>query len=334
MVVFADGDRYRNAMAIASTTAPASSTAATTMTDAELTRHLERTSRTFALAIPLLEPPLARQIGLAYLLLRVADTLEDAPCWGREARHTALISLSAWLGGETWLHGARDWQDAVAASLPTADAGCLTLLARADDVRSSILAMGEPAASVILGHVRRTTLGMASFVARQDARGLLVLQNRSELQAYTYVVAGIVGELLTDLFALAMPKLADMRGAFTQDAAAFGEGLQLVNILKDAPADAREGRSYLPPTLARAEVMALAREDLSRARRYIANLAEAQASPGVVRFCALPVLLASATLDALDRGESKLSRQEVSAIVSALLASDPASVAPAVTEPV
>src|SRR6185369_795402 len=111
---------------------------------------------------------------------------------------------------------------------------------------------------------------------------------------------------LTELFALAHDGVRAVRHDLDEDAPAFGEGLQLVNILKDAPSDAREGRSYLPPGVDRAEVFALARTDLRTANEYVAILTRAGASPNVRTFCALPVRLAEATLDRLEQGVAKL----------------------------
>jgi farnesyl-diphosphate farnesyltransferase len=51
---------------------------------------LQKTSRTFALAIPLLPEPTRNQVGIAYLLFRIADTFEDAVLWSRERRLAAL----------------------------------------------------------------------------------------------------------------------------------------------------------------------------------------------------------------------------------------------------
>ena len=42
-------------------------------------RFLEEVSRTFALTIPQLPPPLYIAVGNAYLLCRIADTIEDEP---------------------------------------------------------------------------------------------------------------------------------------------------------------------------------------------------------------------------------------------------------------
>src|SRR5512138_778912 len=57
-------------------------------------RLLARTSRTFALAIPMLSTPPRREVTAAYLLFRIADTFEDATNWPRGDRLAALAALS------------------------------------------------------------------------------------------------------------------------------------------------------------------------------------------------------------------------------------------------
>ena len=276
----------------------------------ELASLLEDTSRTFALAIPLLAEPLATDVGLAYLLFRIADTLEDAPLWPRDARLAALSSFAEWVTGAP-----NDaWRANVRASPPCDDAGTRRLLERAPAVLAD--ASRRDPDGVIAAHVVRTTRGMAEFVARQDPSGGLSLRDPGDLRAYCYVVAGIVGELCTALFVLREPALLDANDALAEDAAAFGEGLQLVNIIKDAPSDAREGRFYVPRDLGRDEVIALARRDLERASAYVDTLARAGASRGVRMFCELPVRLAEATLDRLSEGGAKLTRAEVQAITA------------------
>ena len=271
------------------------------MRDEEIAHLLEKTSRTFALAIPLLEEPLRRRVGLAYLLFRIADTLEDADLWDRNQRLVALRSFEQWLGG-----GRGEWKHAPP---PTKDAACLELLDRADTVLAEV-------PDTERGHVKRTAHGMAEFVARQDERGAIQLTDLADLRAYCYVVAGIVGELLTELFGAA-PLL-------WEEGKLFGEGLQLVNILKDAPSDATQGRLYLPKDVARADVMRLAREDLAVAERYVDGLRERGAAAGTIAFCTLPQKLAVATLDALDAGKPKLTREEVAAIFASATAASSA----------
>lgn len=298
---------------------------------AELTTLLARTSRTFALTIPLLTEPRATQVGIAYLLFRIADTLEDAPRWGRDTRHAALVSFARWLEGPreesaagsrhegaevTSAPAAETWSDLALASPPSADDGCIALLARADAVLGALGPMTSNVRRTITHHVARTTRKMAEFVARQGEGGSLALTDLADLKAYCYAVAGIVGEMLTELFVLGAPELEDARDRLMALAPAFGEGLQLVNILKDAPSDAHEGRIYVPGAVAPNVVVALAREDLARACDYVRALAEAGAPADIRAFCALPVRLAEATLDRLGEGAAKLTRDEVLSIYS------------------
>jgi farnesyl-diphosphate farnesyltransferase len=156
-------------------------------------------------------------------------------------------------------------------------------------------------------------------VARVDD-GELRLRDVQDLQAYCYVVAGIVGELLTELFLRERPGLAPAAGRLRERARSFGEGLQLVNILKDSASDAVQGRIYLPDGVDRADVLALARRNLETAAEYVHTLQEAGAERGVVAFTALPVRLAHATLDRVEAAGpgSKLTRHEVYAILQSL----------------
>ncbi len=290
------------------------------LSSAEIAEHLAETSRTFALTIPLLGPPLEAQIGAAYLLFRVADTLEDAPRWGRGPREQALTSFSAWVRAPSG-PGSAAWLRACETTQPTEDAGCLALLADADRLHATVSAFPSAVREAMVRHVVRTTDGMARFVSTQGDSGELELPDIDALAAYCYVVAGIVGELLTELFVIAEPALASVERDLAADARAFGEGLQLVNILKDAGDDAREGRRYLPRSVARADVTLRARRDLETATRYVDTLRRGGASPGVLAFTGLPVALAVATLDRLDAGAAKLTRDEVGAIAAPFLAS-------------
>ncbi len=204
------------------------------------------------------------------------------------------------------------WVLAIKEAPPSTDDGCLALLARASDVLCAAEAETS-IAGALLAHTRRTALGMAEFVARQDTAGVIVLADLEDLRRYAYAVAGIVGELLTALFAANEPALAgpEVRARLDAEAVLFGEALQLVNILKDAPADAREGRAYLPRGVDRSTVVDLARSDLVHAERYVEVLAEAGGAARTVAFCELPLRLAIATLDRLDAGAAKLTREEV-----------------------
>jgi farnesyl-diphosphate farnesyltransferase len=286
---------------------------------ADLDRLLERSSRTFALSIPLLPPPTRREVSVAYLLFRIADTFEDATRWEPARRIRALSEFCALLKNP---------------SLPAVDAaahrwvtdppcdheGYLELLAETPDVFDDFLALSPAAIAEIRDRVIASAEGMAGFVGRSSPAGELRLAHVEDLRSYCYVVAGLVGEMLTALFLLDRPELSAAAAFLSARAASFGEGLQLVNILKDAGSDRTEGRSYLPEGVARADVFALARADLREASAYVLALQEAGAPRGVVGFTALPVELAWETLDRVEKHGpgSKVPRSRVARIVSRL----------------
>lgn len=283
----------------------------------DLEQLLIATSRTFALAIPLLPEPTRREVTISYLLFRVADTFEDAASWPRGLRIEALERFGRLLQEPSEIEEvSRRW----AGEVPCEQPGYRDLLASLPEVFEAFLALSPEAVRLIREHTLRTARGMAAFVGRTSDEGELRLRDVADLKAYCYIVAGIVGELLTELFLLGRPELEPAVPRLRERARAFGEGLQLVNILKDSASDATEGRRYLPDNVDRAEVVALARRDLSSAGEYVLSLQAAGTERGLVAFTALPVQLAHATLDRLESAGpgSKLTRPEVYAIVQRL----------------
>jgi farnesyl-diphosphate farnesyltransferase len=275
---------------------------------------LEKTSRTFALSIPVLPEPTRRQVMLAYLLFRIADTFEDAAHWPPARRIEALREFQGLLSGYSREDAARLASRWTAAG-PSPEPGYGELIADVPLVLEAFFALDGEAVSSMRAHVLRSAEGMAGFVER-SRDGVLALDDVADLRAYCYAVAGIVGEMLTDLFLLGREALAGIAPTLRERAAAFGEALQLVNILKDTATDVAEGRSFLPRSVARSEIFALARRDLGVAREYTLALQRAGAPRGIVEFCALPAELAWATLEKVEtRGPgAKISRIEVFAI--------------------
>jgi farnesyl-diphosphate farnesyltransferase len=297
---------------------PPDSPAAPTLAPVSVGELLERTSRTFALSIPRLPEPTRGEVAIAYLLFRIADTFEDAVGWQRERKLAALADLAALLDGEAQPAACAEVWLKPPAAIP--HAGYQQLLQATPQVLAAFAGLGEPARAAIRHHLGRTIRGMASYVERTDGAGRLVLGTLDELRDYCYVVAGIVGEMLTDLFLLDAAPLQPIAPPLRERAARFGEALQLVNILKDAGGDQREGRMYLPAEVPRTAVFALAQDDLRVAGEYVRALQEVGAPRGLVAFTALPVLLARATLAAVEAEGpgAKVSREQVSAAVAAL----------------
>ena len=286
----------------------------------ELNALLEKTSRTFALTIPMLPEPLRTEIGVAYLLFRIIDTFEDATGWPRSARVDALEAFVRLLDQPDEPRAA-----ACAAGWvkdpPVGHPGYLELLAATPRVLGWYWRLDPAARAHMRRHLERSALGMCAFVNRTDAHGVLRLASLADLRGYCFVVAGLVGEMLTELFLKSgggSHQLAAVAAELRARSVAFGEGLQLVNILKDAGADAVEGRIYLPRDVALAEVFVLARSDLRAAAEYTELLRASGAHPGLVAFNAINARLAIASLQLLrDRGlGSKLGRSQVIGIAA------------------
>jgi len=280
---------------------------------------LIKTSRTFALSIPELPQPTRREVTVAYLLFRIADTLEDATRWDAERQLAEMDRLSALLRDPTQPTAerlARDWIE----NPPLDQEAYLELLSEMPAVVDSLEEMNPEARETVRAHTQRTIEGMSAFVRRERP---LQLRDVPDLQDYCYAVAGIVGEMLTELFLLGSPGLKTIAPSLRAGAAGFGEALQLVNILKDSASDLGEGRSYLPSGVDPMLVFALARGDLEGAGEYVRGLQQAGAPRGVIAFVALPVLLAWAALDrvAAQGPGAKLTRPEVAAIARSLAAS-------------
>ena len=283
---------------------------------------LIKTSRTFALAIPLLPEPTRRAISVAYLLFRIADTFEDATTWPSSERISALTGFAALIQEPPPRAGlvaaTKKWLEVP----PCTHEGYLELLQLTPEVVAQLDAMDATTKEILIRHTVRTAEGMAGVVSRADEAGNLRLASIQELKDYCYIVAGIVGELLTDCFLHDAPHLQAIAPTLQRNMAAFGEALQLVNILKDAGDDARDGRVYLPPKVARAEVFALARKDLEQSFAYVTALQQANAPEGFLAFTALPARLAYQALTAIEqRGPgAKVPRAEVALLVEQLQA--------------
>lgn len=278
---------------------------------------LEGSSRTFALSIPYLPQPTRQEVEIAYLLFRIADTFEDSASWPRRRRIKALEVFCDLLDkprpGKIKLLALR-WTAAV----PIDHQGYQQLMAAAPAVLDAFFGLRPAARELIREHTVRTARGMMDFVDRTDDGGRLLLEDLDDLRQYCYVVAGIVGEMLTELFLLERRELQPIAVELRDRSRHFGEALQLVNILKDSAFDRTEGRSYLPSGVGRSQVFELARSDLEASAEYILALQRAGADRGVVAFNAINALLAFATLDKVETEGpgSKISRTDVFRIVA------------------
>lgn len=305
---------------------------------------LPAVSRTFALSVQLLRGELGRSVLCAYLLCRIADTLEDDGGAAPEDKAALLDEFQRCLDDPQ----AADAFPSRAAAI-AGDAAHVRLLGATDVVCVLFRSLTPEARDIVAHWVREMARGMAAFTLRHP-RGLRI-QTAEEYREYCYYVAGTVGCMLTQLWrAHGLTLSASQYDALWSRCTRFGEALQTVNILKDIAVDAaRENAIYVPEaTLAAhggsqatlldpahraasraavAEFIALAWKDLDEAFEYLLLLPRRALS--IRAFCVLPLLYAYATLRELSQSDAmlipggvvKISRGEVRSLMAAGLAS-------------
>lgn len=211
----------------------------------EMQALLRGVSRSFYLSIRLLPLGLRRPIALAYLLARAADTLADTTALPPAERARHLAAFSAAVDGRVPASGGiaalrsvlppdHDAQERLLlASLPQ----CLDWLhALAPDDREDI--------RTVLRHIVR---GQALDLERFAEATPRALANAAQLDEYTYLVAGSVGEFWTDLCVRHLAGFARAPQATMRTLGRdYGKGLQLINILRDGADDLAAGRCYFP----------------------------------------------------------------------------------------
>jgi farnesyl-diphosphate farnesyltransferase len=314
---------------------------------------LRGTSRSFYLTLRILPPAVRPQIGLAYLLARSTDTIADTELVPVESRLQALAELRDRITGAS----SSPLNLARLAPCQASEPERL-LLERIEEPLRMLDGLAEEDRRLVRGVLDTIVSGQELDLKRfgsGPAPKLAALETDAELDDYTWRVAGCVGEFWTRLCrARLFPRARVDEQSLLDDGIRFGKGLQLVNILRDIPADLSHGRCYIPRQSLTAA--GLTPEDLRSAANepkfrplYHALLDRAQeqlqagwnhtnALPrGQWRLrlaCAWPALIGAGTLARLRDGNVldstrriKITRAEVRAIVarSVLLLAWPAA---------
>lgn len=246
---------------------------------------LKRTARSFYLTLRLLPRPLRGDASLGYLLARATDTIADTSLHPAYRRAALLRSVASSIGHP----GIADFKPAEWSE------------AQGDTVECELLAslpalwtrMGErPAESrERLGRVLSHILEGQIFDLERFGPGAPPLA-AGELERYTFLVAGSVGEFWTDLCAAVAGRFSSLPTSELRSAGRrYGQGLQLVNILRDRRMDAALGRVYVREDAVASHV-ARANMMLAEAVPYCASLRS-----GRLRYATLlPALLGWRTL--------------------------------------
>jgi farnesyl-diphosphate farnesyltransferase len=232
------------------------------MPDPSLPSLLRDTSRSFYLTLRILPRAVRPQVGLAYLLARTTDTIADSDLVSLESRLNALAALrdrimgasSAPLNFFSLVPGQESEPERV-------------LLERSEETLRILAGFAEEDRRLIREVLNTIISGQELDLKRfgpPHFPNLAALETDAELDDYTWRVAGCVGEFWTRICrAHLFPRENVDDPALLRDGIRFGKGLQLVNILRDIPADLSKGRCYIPRQSLRAA--GLAPEDLRSA---------------------------------------------------------------------
>ena len=275
------------------------------------TRVLPGVSRTFALTIPQLPEQLRHVVCNTYLLCRIADTIEDEPELSTPQKQEFLARLVRVVTGhEAGEPFARELCPLLSSATLPSEQDLVANTAR-------IVRLTRQFHRVQLNAIERClsimTHGMAEF---QHAATLDGLADLAHLDRYCYFVAGIIGETLTELFCHYSDEINQRREDLFRLAVAFGQGLQMTNILKDVCNDRLVGACWLPRDIFRAtgfdlgslpsarqdprfaagilELVAVASQHLADALQFTLLIPAREA--GIRRFCLWALGMAVLTL--------------------------------------
>jgi len=215
---------------------------------------LRDVSRSFYLTLRVLPAALRPQISLAYLLARATDTIADTQALPAKERIRMLQHLRTGFA----LRNPSQTQSIVLDVAQMADRAaahqvsppeklllqrldrCISLLSSLTDADQGRI--GDLLDVIVAGQI----FDLMRFPG-QSADDLAALEADDELDWYTYMVAGCVGDFWTRMCMAHIPSAEEWNvKQMTDWGTRFGQGLQLVNILRDIPRDLRLGRCYLP----------------------------------------------------------------------------------------
>jgi farnesyl-diphosphate farnesyltransferase len=296
-------------------------------------RILPHVSRTFALTIPQLPAALRLGVTNAYLLCRIADTIEDEPALSPPETLAFMERFMAVVDG-------RGDPEELARALEArlSDRTLLTereLVSNMRRVISVTAALSDKQRAAIHRCVELMCYGMPRFQSTSSLRGLPRL---TDLDDYCYYVAGVVGDMLTELFCEYSPEIASHRAALQSLSVSFAQGLQMTNILKDIWEDRSRGACWLPQDVfsrhgvdlaqlaaiphdprfgaGLRELVAIAHGHLKNALEYTLLIPGKEA--GIRRFCLWAIGLAVLTLQRINQNleftagvQVKISRKAV-----------------------
>lgn len=193
-------------------------------------------SRTFALSIEVLPNELRKSIGIAYLMFRISDGIEDHAGMSVERKVALLDRWAAVLEGKE----APSTLVSATTDLDSTDPEN-HIIQQTQQVLDWLHTLPPAEQEPIVQHVYDTTVGMA----RWQQHGPYVA-DEADLDDYMHEVAGRVGYLVTDLFALHSPAIAEKRDYLMPLSRECGLALQTVNVIRGMRKDYERGWVFTP----------------------------------------------------------------------------------------
>lgn len=256
---------------------------------------LEKVSRSFAMVIQQLPPDLKDAICVFYLVLRGLDTIEDDMTLEENEKDRLLRHFyrSCYLPDFN-LHGIGDTED------------YRHLLQHFDKVTRTFLTLKEEYKEIIADICFRMGNGMADCSSYP-------IKTTQDYDIYCHYVAGLVGQGLSELFSASGYENEDL-AAEMNIANSMGLFLQKTNITRDFLEDFDAGRFFIPNEIwekhhtelsffktqpkstASLSGLNCMVEDALRHFPDCISYMEKLENPQVFRFCAIPQLMALATL--------------------------------------
>jgi farnesyl-diphosphate farnesyltransferase len=207
---------------------------------------LKGVSRSFYLSLRFLPGPMRIPAGIAYLLARASDTIADSAAIPAAERMAFLDLHARQVAGHA---EAVPWPQRLIEGTP--DPKEKRLLESHIRILEALRGM-DPVSLALIREVLATIIGGQKLdlerFGNASLQHIIALPDDAALDDYTWRVAGCVGEFWTKLgFATLGEGFSKApRDEMLMLAVEYGRGLQLVNILRDLPADLNAGRCYLP----------------------------------------------------------------------------------------
>ena len=212
--------------------------------NSDLDSILEGTSRSFYLSLKELPREIRKQVSLLYMLARTSDTIADSEGGEPEDLLQALESYNEFTQGNSEeapdLEELSEFQSNISEGL---------LLKNVGKVASNISQFSESDQKSIRNCLGIIIGGQILDLKRfsSGVNGIPSIEDNDELDDYAYRVAGSVGEFWTQMSLDHLFKIKEENEAeIFENGVRFGKALQMINILRDIPADLELGRCYIP----------------------------------------------------------------------------------------